>query len=197
MLNIAVLISGNGTNLQSLIDAVNLGQINGQINIVISNKENAYGLDRAKKNNIKALYEENEEIILDILKKENIDLVVLAGYLKKVGEKFVREFENKIINVHPSLIPAFCGKGYYSDNVHKAVIDYGVKITGATVHFVDEKLDNGPIIMQRCVNVCQNDTVETLKNKVLQVEHEILVESVRLYCLGKIKIQGRKVIIDE
>ncbi|OPJ55987.1 phosphoribosylglycinamide formyltransferase [Alkalithermobacter paradoxus] len=197
MLNIAVLISGSGSNLKCLIDEVNEGNINGVIKVVISNNQNAYGLIRAKQNGIKAICEKNEKKIIDILKEEKIDLVVLAGYLRKIGEEFVKEFENRIINIHPSLIPAFCGKGYYGENVHRSVIDYGAKLTGATVHFVDEKLDHGPIIMQKCVVVYDDDTVETLKNRVLEVEHEILKESVKLYCLGKIKIQGRKVIIND
>jgi len=146
-LKIGVLISGSGTNLQSLIDNVQNGFINGQISVVISNKENAYGLDRARKHGIDAVYinhqqydgfeEFNDEIIKE-LKKHNVELVVLAGYLKILSNKFIETYRNKIINIHPSLIPSFCGKGYYGLKVHEAAINYGVKISGATVHFVDE-----------------------------------------------------------
>lgn len=197
MVNIAVLISGSGSNLQALIDAVNNKEINGTIKVVISSNPDAYGLTRAKDNKIKALYEKNEEDIIKILKDEDIDLVVLAGYLKIVGKNFVNKFQNKIINIHPSLIPSFCGKGYYGEIVHQKVLEYGAKITGATVHFVDEGADTGPIIIQKCVPVNDNDTVETLQKRVLDIEHEILKEAVKLYCDGNIKIQGRRVIINE
>ncbi|SHH41345.1 phosphoribosylglycinamide formyltransferase [Tepidibacter thalassicus] len=197
MLNIAVLISGFGTNLQCLIDACENNEINGKIKIVISNNKEAYGLIRAKDNNIKAIYENDEERIIKILKRENIDLVVLAGYLKIISKNFVAEFKNKIINVHPSLIPSFCGRGYYGKIVHQRVLEYGVKITGATVHFVDEGADTGPVIIQKSVVVKDDDTIETLQKRVLHVEHEILREAVRLFCDKKIELKGRRVIINE
>lgn len=197
MVNIAVLISGSGSNLQALIDAVNNKEINGRIKVVISSNPDAYGLTRAKNSKIKALYEKNEQDIINILKEEDIDLVVLAGYLKIVGTNFVKQFQNKIINIHPSLIPSFCGKGYYGEIVHQKVLDYGAKITGATVHFVDEGADTGPIIIQKCVHVDDNDTVEILQKRVLDIEHEILKKAVKLYCDGNIKIQGRRVIVNE
>lgn len=143
MLNIGVLISGGGTNLQAIIDETKSGGINGTVKLVISNKENAYGLERARLSKIKAVYETDEDKIIEILKENNIDLIVLAGYLKIITPKFVDEFRNKIINIHPSLIPSFCGKGYYGEKVHQGVIDYGAKVTGATVHFVDEGADTG------------------------------------------------------
>lgn len=197
MLNIGVLISGGGTNLQAIIDETKAGGINGTVKVVISNKEDAYGLKRARLNNIEAVYETDEEKIIKILKENNVDLIVLAGYLKIITPKFVDEFRNKIINIHPSLIPSFCGKGYYGEKVHQGVIDYGAKVTGATVHFVDEGADTGAIIMQETVEVKQDDTAELLAKRVLEVEHKILKRSIKLFCENKLSIQGRRVLINE
>lgn len=197
MLNIGVLISGGGTNLQAIIDETKSGGINGKVKLVISNKEDAYGLERARLSGIKAIYETDEDKIIGLLKENNIDLIVLAGYLKIITPKFVDEFRNKIINIHPSLIPSFCGKGYYGEKVHQGVIDYGAKITGATVHFVDEGADTGAIIMQETVNVEQDDDAKSLAKRVLEVEHRILKESIRLFCENKLSIQGRRVFINE
>lgn len=197
MLNIGVLISGGGTNLQAIIDETKSGGINGTVKLVISNKENAYGLERARLSKIKAVYETDEDKIIGLLKENNIDLIVLAGYLKIITPKFVDEFRNKIINIHPSLIPSFCGKGYYGEKVHQGVIDYGAKVTGATVHFVDEGADTGAIIIQEAVNVEQDDDAKSLAKRVLEVEHRILKESIRLFCENKLSIQGRRVFINE
>ena len=197
MLNIGVLISGGGTNLQAIIDETKSGGINGTVKLVISNKENAYGLERARLSKIKAVYETDEDKIIELLKENNIDLIVLAGYLKIITPKFVDEFRNKIINIHPSLIPSFCVKGYYGEKVHQGVIDYGAKVTGATVHFVDEGADTGAIIMQETVNVEQDDDAKSLAKRVLEVEHRILKESIRLFCENKLSIQGRRVFINE
>lgn len=197
MLNIGVLISGGGTNLQAIIDETKSGAINGIVKLVISNKEDAYGLERARLSGIKAVYETDEDKIIELLKENNIDLIVLAGYLKIITPKFVDEFRNKIINIHPSLIPSFCGKGYYGEKVHQGVIDYGAKVTGATVHFVDEGADTGAIIMQETVNVEQDDDAKSLAKRVLEVEHRILKESIRLFCENKLSIQGRRVFINE
>lgn len=197
MLNIGVLISGGGTNLQAIIDETKAGRINGIVKLVISNKEDAYGLERARLSGIEAVYEIDENKIIEILKENNIDLIVLAGYLKIITPKFVDEFRNKIINIHPSLIPSFCGKGYYGEKVHQGVIDYGAKVTGATVHFVDEGADTGAIIMQETVNVEQDDDSKSLAKRVLEVEHRILKESIRLFCENKLSIQGRRVFINE
>ena len=197
MLNIGVLISGGGTNLQAIIDETKSGGINGTVKLVISNKENAYGLERARLSKIKAVYETDEDKIIELLKENNIDLIVLAGYLKIITPKFVDEFRNKLINIHPSLIPSFCGKGYYGEKVHQGVIDYGAKVTGATVHFVDEGADTGAIIMQEAVNVEQDDDAKSLAKRVLEVEHRILKESIRLFCENKLSIQGRRVFINE
>ena len=197
MLNIGFLISGGGTNLQAIIDETKAGGINGTIKVVISSKKNAYGLERARLSGIESVYETDEDKIIDILEKNNIDLIVLAGYLKIITPKFVDKFRNKIINIHPSLIPSFCGKGYYGEKVHQGVIDYGSKVTGATVHFVDEGADTGAIIMQETVNVEQDDDVKSLSKRVLEVEHRILKESIRLFCENKLSIQGRRVFINE
>ncbi|MGL5651418.1 MAG: phosphoribosylglycinamide formyltransferase [Paraclostridium sp.] len=197
MLNIAVLISGGGSNLQSIIDGCESGYINGIVKLVISNKDNVYGLERATKHNIKTFVEKEDEKIIDLLNKENIDLVVLAGYLKIISPKFVEAFRNKIINIHPSLIPAFCGEGYYGKKVHESVINYGAKLSGATVHFVDEGADTGPIIMQKSVEVKFDDTPQSLSERVLTVEHEILKESVKLYCDNKLTVNGRGVIVND
>ncbi|MTI66802.1 MAG: phosphoribosylglycinamide formyltransferase [Firmicutes bacterium] len=195
---IGVLISGGGTNLQSLIDSINDGNINGEIVLVISDNKKAYGLKRAEKNGIDNMYinrleydssDDYNEVIIEKMKEKKVELVVLAGYLKILNEKFVKKYQNKIINIHPSLIPSFCGKGYYGTKVHKACLDYGVKVTGATAHFVDKGTDTGPIILQRVVNIDNEDTVKSLKEKVLKVEHKILPEAVRLYCEGKIELK--------
>ena len=197
MKNIAVLVSGGGTNLQSIIDGVEAGKINGQIKLVISNKEGAYGLERAKKHNIRAVFEKDEQAIIDIMKENKIDLVVLAGFLKILSPNFTRAIANRIINIHPSLIPSFCGKGYYGLKVHEAAIEYGVKISGATVHFVDENADTGPIIRQDTVEVFAGDSPQDLQQRVLKIEHKILSQVVADYCDDKIRLVGRKVFIEE
>ena len=196
MKNIAVLVSGGGTNLQSIINAVEAGRINGQIKLVISNKEGAYGLERAKNHNIRAVFEKDEQAIIDIMKESQIDLVVLAGFLKILSPNFTKAFENRIINIHPSLIPSFCGKGYYGLRVHEAAVEYGVKVSGATVHFVDENADTGPIIRQETVEVLPEDSPQDLQQRVLKIEHRILSQVVADYCDDKIRVVGRKVFID-
>lgn len=199
---IAVLLSGGGTNLQSLID--NIGDINAKIDIVISNRKAAYGLERAKLNNIDTLYLNqkdyksveafNDEIINELTARD-IDLVVLVGYLKILSKRFIETYKNRIINVHPSLIPSFCGDGFYGLRVHEEAINYGVKISGATVHFVTEDTDAGPIILQDSVRVEDNDTAESLQKKVLQIEHKLLPKAVKLFCEDKLHIENRKVIV--
>lgn len=202
MLKIGVLISGGGTNLQAIIDNIANGYIDGQIEIIISNKKDAYGLVRGSKAGIETLYinpndfENHNEYNLRLVKEfkdRNIDLVVLAGYLKILSGEFIKEFKNRIINIHPSLIPSFCGDGYYGEKVHRAVIDYGCKISGATVHIVDEGTDTGPIILQECVEVVDTETVESLQMKVLEIEHKILVEAIKLYCDNRLSVVGRRV----
>ena len=197
MVKIGVLISGGGTNLQAVIDGCENKSINGEVRVVISNKENAYGLERARNYNIKAICEKDENKIIEVLKANEIELVILAGYLKIVSPKLVNEYRNKIINIHPSLIPAFCGKGYYGEKVHQGVIDYGAKVTGATVHFVDEGADTGPIIMQKTVEVKQDDDIKKLAERVLEVEHEILTKSISMFCENKLTVNGRRVYIND
>lgn len=192
--NIAVLISGGGTNLQAIIDNTKNNYINGNIKIVISNREDAYGLTRAKNAGIKAAVIKDDEKLISTLSENKIDLIVLAGYLKILPEKITKIYENKIINIHPSLIPAFCGRGYYGLKVHEAVIKKGVKYTGATTHFVNEGADEGPIIMQRITEVGE-ETPEELQAKVLKIEHEILPLSVKYFCEEKLKVVNGKVVI--
>lgn len=202
MKNIAVFVSGGGTNFQSIIDNVESGKINGKIKFVLSNRKNAYGLERGKKHGIKTYYlrgdnisvEEYDKKLLELLRKEEIDLIVLAGFLKILGKEICKEYKNKIINIHPSLIPSFSGDGFYGIKVHEKALEYGVKVSGATTHFVNEKADRGPIILQKPVEVKDEDTPEDLQKRVLKVEHEILVESVRLFCDDLLKVEGRKVI---
>lgn len=196
MQRIAVFVSGGGTDLQSIIDYERSGQLkNGKIELVISNRKKAYGLERARRAGIEAIYERNQEKILEILAKRGITLIVLAGYLAILSEQFVKAYEHRIINIHPSLIPSFCGDGMYGLHVHEAVLKRGAKVSGATVHFVNEVTDGGPIILQEAVKVEDDDTPETLQARILEVEHRILPYAVDLYCNGKLEIHDGKVRI--
>lgn len=197
MLKVAVLVSGGGTNLQAIIDAVNEGKItNAQISLVISNNKNAYALERAKNAGIASMcispkeYATRDDFhvaLTKTLKNEGVDLVVLAGYLVAIPEMLVKEFPNKIINVHPSLIPSFCGVGYYGMKVHEAALARGVKVTGATVHFVDCGMDTGPIILQKAVDIEAGDTPEVLQRRVMeQAEWIILPRAIDMIANGKI-----------
>ncbi|HHU72027.1 MAG TPA: phosphoribosylglycinamide formyltransferase [Clostridiales bacterium] len=208
MLRVGVLISGGGTNLQALIDNVEKGQLdNVTIEVVISSKKDAYGLERARDHGIRAVeiikkdYSDPglfEEALLDELDRNNIDLVVLAGYLQIVPSKVVEAYKNRIINIHPSLIPAFCGNGFYGLKVHEEAIKRGVKITGATVHFVDEGTDTGPIIMQKAVELKDDDTPESLQLRVMEeAEWVILPEAVGLIAKGKVVVNNNVVRIKE
>ena len=197
MLKIAVLVSGGGTNLQAIIDAVETGKItNTEIALVISNNKNAYALERAKNAGIAAMcispkdYETRELFhvaLTETLKNAGVDLIVLAGYLVAIPEMLVKEFPNKIINIHPSLIPSFCGVGYYGLKVHEAALERGVKVTGATVHFVDCGMDTGPIILQKAVEIEDGDTPEVLQRRVMeQAEWIILPRAIDMIANGKI-----------
>ena len=190
---IAVLVSGGGTNLQALIDAEKSGIINsGEIVLVLSNKEGAYALERAKNAGIDTLtivkkdgidQADFEGKIIDALDSRKIDIIVLAGFMSILSENFTRHYEERIINVHPSLIPSFCGKGFYGLRVHEAALEYGVKVSGATVHFVNEIPDGGRIIMQRAVEVREGDTPETLQRRIMEeAEWKILPLSCELVC---------------
>lgn len=198
MLKLAVLVSGGGTNLQAIIDAVSDGKItNTKVQVVISNNPNAYALERAKNHGITARvvspksYESRElfhEALLQTLKEEAVDLIVLAGYLVNIPPCVVKEYSHRIINIHPSLIPSFCGKGFYGLHVHEAALERGVKITGATVHFVDEGTDTGPIILQKAVEVLPGDTPEVLQRRVMeQAEWIILPQAIDMIANGGIQ----------
>ncbi|MBQ4110573.1 MAG: phosphoribosylglycinamide formyltransferase [Clostridia bacterium] len=197
MLNIAVLVSGGGTNLQAIIDAVKSGKITGgKVTAVVSSNPNAYALERAKTNGIETAViskkdyetlEAYDTALVNYMKEKNIDLIVLAGFLSIVGETLVKEFPNRIINVHPSLIPSFCGKGFYGLTVHEKALEYGVKVTGATVHFVNEIVDGGQIILQKAVYIEPDDTPEILQKRVMeQAEWEILPKAIDMICNGEI-----------
>lgn len=203
MLNIAVFVSGGGTNLQALIDAQDRGEIkNGKITFVLASNENAYALERAKKAGIESTvvnrkaYDtkaDYDKAVLKALDGRNIDLIVLAGFLSILGEDLVNEYKNRIINIHPSLIPLFCGDGFYGKKVHTAVLNSGMKVTGATAHFVNEITDGGAIILQKAVPIEQGDNEEILQYRVMrQAEWEILPKAVSLFCEGRIKINGNK-----
>ena len=195
MLNIAVCVSGGGTDLQSIIDACEAGKINGQIRLVISNRKKAYGLERARLHGIQAEWIKDEDVILKRFAEEKIDVVVLAGYLAIVGDKLIEQYKNRIINIHPSLIPSFCGPGFYGMHVHEAVFKRGVKVSGATVHFVTGEVDGGPIILQRAVDISDLETPEDIQARVLEIEHEILPEAVALYCEGRVSVENERVKI--
>ena len=203
MLNIAVFVSGGGTNLQALIDAQDRGEIkNGKITFVLASNENAYALERAKKAGIESTvvnrkaYDtkaDYDKAVLEALDGKNIDLIVLAGFLSILGEDLVNEYKNRIINIHPSLIPLFCGDGFYGKKVHTAVLNSGMKVTGASAHFVNEITDGGAIILQKAVPVEQGDNEDILQYRVMrQAEWEILPKAVSLFCEGRIKINGNK-----
>ena len=207
MLRIAVLVSGGGTNLQAIIDAIAAGKITDtEIAAVISNNRNAYALERAKQAGIKDIvvspkdFETRDvfnENLLKILQEVNPDLIVLAGYLVVIPEIVIDAFENRIINIHPSLIPAFCGTGYYGLKVHEAALKRGVKVVGATVHFVDKGTDTGPIIMQKAVAVQNGDTPKVLQQRVMeQAEWKILPRAIDLIANGKVKVEGHHVTIE-
>ena len=204
---IAVLVSGGGTNLQALIDAEKEGKLgNGGISLVLASKEGVYALERAKQNGIaaKVLARKNfdsiksySKALVDALVEDKTDLVVLAGFLTIIDEQVYEAFPNRIINVHPALIPSFCGKGYYGLHVHEAALAKGVKVSGATVHIVTPECDEGPIILQKAVEVKQDDTPETLQKRIMEeAEWKILPEAVRLFCDGRLTVKDNKVYID-
>lgn len=208
MLDVVVLVSGGGTNLQAIIDAVESESItNTRIVGVISNNKNAYALTRAKQHGIHsecispkdyASREEFNERFLERLDEMNPDLVVLAGFLVVIPPQMIERYRNRMINIHPSLIPAFCGKGFYGLKVHEAALERGVKVVGATVHFVDEGTDTGPIILQRAVEVCPGDTPETLQRRVMeQAEWKILPEAIDLIANDRVKVSDGRVVITE
>ena len=206
MLSIAVLVSGGGTNLQALLDAQEAGDIHGgRIARVIASRPDAYALERAENHHISTAVVDRRQFadaadfdaaLLAELEDCKADLVVLAGFLSILGKSVIARYSNRIINVHPSLIPAFCGKGFYGLKVHEAVLDYGVKVTGATVHFVNEIPDGGAIILQKAVTIQPSDTPETLQLRVMrQAEWELLPQAVSLFCEGRLVVEGNRTVL--
>ena len=203
-LNLAVLCSGGGTNLQALIDAIERGELLAEIKIVISNNSKAFALERAKNHNIPALHlshkqfttpEEFDQRLLEVLKENQIDMVVLAGYMKILSPVIIRAYKNRILNIHPALLPHFGGPGMYGIHVHEAVIKSGVKITGVTVHIVDEVYDHGAIVIQKPVEVKDDDTPETLAERVLKIEHQTYKEAIQLFAESRVEVIDNRAYI--
>lgn len=205
-LNLCVLASGRGSNLNSIISSQKRGKIKSKIVLVISNNSNSNALNIAKRNQIPAIHLSRKQFdtedkfvaaFLKLLTEHGVDLVVLAGYMKLVPSEVVKLYKNRIINIHPALIPAFCGSGFYGMKVHEAVIESGVKFSGATVHIVDEVYDHGPIVAQRVVKVSDTDTPESIQKKVLKTEHKLLPEAINLMESKEFKVIGRKVVFEK
>ncbi len=199
MTNIAVLASGRGSNLQAIIDNIDNGYLKARITVVISDVGDAYALERAKKHGIEAVFidpkkfaskELYEEEVLSVLKKHDAELVLLAGYMRVIGKTLLTAYKNRMLNIHPALLPAFTGL-----HAQNQAFDHGVKVAGCTVHFVDDVLDGGPIILQQCVEVKEDDTAETLADRILEQEHKIYPEAVKLFVENRLRIEGRKVKI--
>ena len=207
MIKIGALVSGGGTNLQAIIDKIESGGINGSLSIVISSNKNAYALQRAKKHGADTLvlspkdYENRREYtlaLIDVLKEKQVELIVLCGFMLILDPVFSEAFPDMVMNIHPALIPSFCGKGFYGLHVHEAVLEKGVKLTGATVHFADGKVDNGPIILQKAVEVRIDDTPEILQKRVMEeAEWKIFPEAVALFADDRLRIEGSRVRILE
>ena len=206
MKKIAVLVSGGGTNLQAILDACDSGIIkSGRVEVVVSSKEGVYALERAKKHGVEGIvvpkkdYPDRAEytnVLIDELTKRGIDLVVLAGFMIILDGCFTRTFENRVMNVHPALIPSFCGEGFYGLHVHEAALAKGVKLSGATVHFVNEVCDGGPIIAQKAVEIKEGDTPESLQLRIMeQAEWKILPEAIELFCADSLSVEGNIVHI--
>lgn len=205
-LHIAVFASGRGSNFQAVLEKIESGDIpNAKIAAVISNNSTAGALEIARSHSLPALhcsraqYGSDEDFVAQLrslLSLYGANLIILAGYMKMMPPEIVRQFRHRILNVHPALLPAFCGKGMFGHRVHEAVLEYGAKVTGATVHLVDEEYDHGPVVLQACVAVENNDTPDSLAEKVLKIEHRLLPEAVRLFAEGRILVNDRKVIIN-
>ena len=205
-LNLGVLASGGGTNLQAIIDNCQKGAIDADVGVVISNSSSSGALERSRKHGIPALHisgtkldsdDVADETILHALADHNVDLVVLAGYMKLIGTKVLGAYRNRILNIHPALLPSFGGKGLYGRRVHEEVIESGVKVSGVTVHIVDEEYDHGPIVAQRPVPVLDEDSPDDLGERVLNEEHKLYSKVIQLFAEGRIRVQGRKVKITE
>ena len=201
-IRIAAILSGGGTTLQNLFDWIAADRLDARVEIVVSNNPDAFGLERARQRNIPTLVvdrkaagsrEEFSRRIFDACRAAKVELVVLAGFLQLI--QVPDDYLGRVMNIHPSLIPAFCGKGFYGHHVHEAVLAYGAKITGCTVHFADNEYDRGPIILQRSVPVTNDDTVESLAQRVFAAEREAYPEAIRLFAEGRLRIEGRRVIV--
>ncbi len=204
-LRIAVLASGRGSNFEAILKNIQHGSLEASIEVVISNKQHAGALDVARSNDIGAVFVSQKRFpdqndfdgeILRVMEEYGVNFVVLAGYLKMIGSKILRKFKHRILNVHPALLPSFGGKGMYGHHVHEAVLNYGCKVSGVTVHLVDEEYDTGPPVLQQCVPVHDDDTPDSLAQRVLKVEHQIYSQAIKLFAEGKIKIEGRRVKIE-
>ena len=197
---IGVLASGGGTNLQAIIDACDRGEIDGDVVVVISNVSEAFALERARKHGIAAFAfphkdmtrEQHEQEVIDCLEQHKVDLVCLAGYLRMMTPLIIRKYAGRMMNTHPALLPSFGGSGMHGLNVHQAVIAYGCKVSGCTIHFVTEEVDGGQIILQKSVPVLEDDTPETLQERVLKEEHKLFPRAIELFARGKLKIEGRR-----
>lgn len=203
-LKLLVLASGGGTNLQAIIDSIEQGKLNAEIKAVVSNNSKAYCLERARLHNIKAIHlshkmfatsEEFDEKLLSILMENEVDMIILAGYMKMLSPTIIRAYKNKILNIHPALLPSFGGEGMYGIRVHEAVINSGAKVTGVTVHLVDEVYDHGAIVLQETVPVMEDDTPETLQERVLKTEHKLYSCAIQLFAEDKIEISGNRTFI--
>jgi len=204
VLNVAVFASGRGSNARAILKNIDRQRIKARISIILSNKSDAGIFDIARQRNIPYRHIDLSHYtcekdyvgdVLSILDGHNVGLIVLAGYLKKIPSEIISQYRNRIMNIHPALLPAFGGKGMYGMNVHRAVVEYGVKITGATVHFVDEEYDHGPIILQEAIRVHDDDTPESLSEKVLAVEHDIYSRAIKLFADRRLEIDGRRVYV--
>lgn len=202
VLRCAVFASGGGSNFQALIDRKNAGDLHVEIALLISNNSKAYACERARQNGIPAVHLSEKQFVsfeaysmrlMELLDQYKVDLIILAGYMKKLPCELINKYRLKILNIHPALLPAFGGKGMYGKNVHQAVLDYGAKVSGVTVHFVDEEYDQGPVILQRTVPVLDNDDAETLAARVLTLEHDSYWRAVEAVAVGSVHIKGRRV----
>lgn len=203
-LKIGVLVSGGGTNLQAIIDACQTNVIRGEVVVVISNRENAYALQRAGKHKIDALYIDRKDFVtnqdyarrlVEEMEQRDVELICLAGFLLLIDPFFITKYKNRIMNIHPALLPAFGGKGMYGKHVHQAVLEYGCKVSGVTVHFINENYDQGAVILQETVKVLDNDTPETLASRILVEEHKIYPQAIKLFAEKRLDIKDRKVRI--
>ena len=204
-LQLAVFASGSGSNLEAILQAIESGALDARVALVVSNKNNAGALERASSRNIPAIVLSPDEFvdeahytnrITEVLSTHDVNFITLAGYLKKIPASVIQAYQNRILNIHPALLPAFGGPGMYGKHVHRAVIEYGARWSGATVHLVDENYDTGPIVLQKPVPVYQDDAPEDLAARVLSVEHRLYPEALRLFVEGRIQVRGRTVIID-